>query len=963
MARLHRTSPALLVALVLPACAPPPSGPTPDERVGEASEALKIAGLFATGLDANGALLPNGSADPHYALTSTDAALPGPKTFAVAPSAGWLANTPTSKWLSAQASTKGAAGAKYTYTTTFSLYGQDPATATITGKLACDDTCVVTLNGTQVAKDDGANAWASLASFTVAAGGPFVVGQNSLAVVVTNTSGNTGVHVAELSGTASGCSADAQCQAGWYCDNVAATCQLKLDNGKPIPTIAGHVPTLDGKCTADAGAAVCKAGVCDPKDNLCALADGDGPCTSLSGPVVCRSKTCSKDGTCMPAAGCNVDADCVTGFCSVSTHACAQKVANGDAMPKDPGHVKPVLDGVCSAEAAALVCISGVCDPKDDKCGLALGDGPCTQQNAGVVCRSGACSVGGTCLTKGTCNVDGDCAGGGSAYCHVATNSCQPTAANGQPLPGDPGHVKPTLDGTCTKDAAAIVCTSGVCDAADDLCGYADGHGPCTDLNGPVVCRSGACSLKLVCLPVGGCNYDADCEPTQYCDSGTSHCAAKVANGAAIPSVPDHPGATLDGTCSLEAGKAACASGVCDPADDLCGLADGDGPCTQAEADRCRSGQCSHNGTCTVKGGCNIDVDCLGGKWCATGSHACVDPLANGEPMPTEPDHASPALDGTCTSDAAALVCASGVCDPGDAKCGLADGSGPCSAADAGTVCRSGECTNGICGAGCAKDGDCAAPTPVCDAEAKACVACTPANDAACGGATPICDAASKACVKCDGDLGSGAKHACAKDGAPLCTPKGCGTCATDDDCAGHPGGAACDAKSGACVTGCTADADCAKTEWCAGGPGAPGVCTKKLANGAPLPKSPEAIAHCTPEVGARVCASGVCDPKDESCGLAAGDGPCAGDEECRGTTCSAATKTCALPAGACASDADCAGGTCRSGACVPKPAAATPPAEESGGCAASGRGRGDGALATLGLALVALAARRRRPR
>ncbi len=963
MASSHRPHLALFVALAIPACAPTPREGPADEPLGEAASALKIAGVFPTGVDDKGALLPNATVDAHYTLTSTDAALPGPKTYAVAAAAGWVANPATSKWLSAQVNTKGANGAKYTYSTTFSLYGMDPATATLTGKVACDDTCLVLLNGVQVAKDDGANAWASLLSFTVPVGGPFAMGINTLAVQVTNTSGNTGAHLAELAGTASGCSSDAHCQLGNYCDNVAATCAGKLENGKPIPSVAGHVPVLAGKCTPDSAAATCQSGVCDVKDDLCGYANDGGPCTNANGPLVCRSKTCSVDGTCMPAAGCNADGDCAAGFCDIGAHTCTAKVANGGAMPKDAGHVKPTLDGTCNAAAAALVCQSGVCDPKDDHCGLALGDGPCTQQNALLVCRSGACSVGGTCLAKGTCNVDGDCAAG--SWCSISTNTCKPTIANGSPLPSDPAHAKPALDGTCTPEAAALVCASGACDPKDALCGLAAGDGPCTQANGSVVCRTGACSVKGVCLPLGGCNFDSDCGANDYCDTSVSLCAPKLANGAPIPNDPSHAIPKLDGTCSFEVGKAVCASGACDPVDDKCGLADGDGPCTQAEAAICRSGQCSHNGTCTVKGGCNIDVDCLGGQWCAPSTHECRDALANGQPMPSDPAHGKPTLDGTCSAEAAALVCASAVCDPKDDQCGLADGHGPCSPADAATVCRSSQCTNELCGAGCTKDADCKAPLAVCDPASHACVECTAESAVACEGSKPVCDAAMSSCAACDGDHGSGAKLACPKAEAPLCDGGRCGACAKDADCEGHAGGPACDAASGACVAGCTVDAACKGTEWCDGTAGRPGACTAKVANGKPLPGAPAGVAKCTDEVGARVCASGRCDAKDDVCGLAAGDGPCASDDQCRGTVCDAAAKVCGAPAGTCSSDADCSGGSCKEGACVAKAAAApAPTSDESGGCAVRARGDGDRpGLGAFAIALAAIALARRRGR
>src|SRR5262249_24072904 len=46
-----------------------------------------------------------------------------------------------------------------------------------------------------------------------------------------------------------------------------------------------------------------------------------------------------------------------------------------------------------------------------------------------------------------------------------------------------------------------------------------------------------------------------------------------------------------------------CVSGVCDPKDNKCGDANGDGPCTPANAGKiCRSGACSVDGNCMPAG-------------------------------------------------------------------------------------------------------------------------------------------------------------------------------------------------------------------------------------------------------------------------------------------------------------------------------------------------------------------------
>jgi hypothetical protein len=612
-----------------------------------------------------------------------------------------------------------------------------------------------------------------------------------------------------------GCVVDANCTAAQFCDTATFTCTPKEANGVAIPTIAGHTPPLTGTCTVGAGASVCTSGVCDTADNKCGYANGDGSCTAVNGGVVCRSGACSTDGTCEPAGGCEVDADCTAAnYCDTPTTTCVPKVANGQPVPTVPGHA-PALNGTCTALAGVAACASGVCDTTDNDCGYANGDGPCTAVTGATVCRSGACSTSGTCEPSGGCNVDADCTAGN--WCDETTHICTGQLANGTAVPVDGAHTSPTLDGTCTAAAGTLVCTSGVCDTKDNECGYANGDGPCTATNGATVCRSGDCSpTGGVCISTTGCAVDADCSATQYCDTPTAACVAKVANGQAVPTVTGHS-PTLDGTCTTAAGAAACASGVCDTTDNKCGYANGDGPCTATNgATDCRSAACSTNGTCEPAGGCNVDADCSTGKWCNETMHACVAQLANGTAVPTDASHTNPTLNGTCTTAAGALVCASGVCDVNDNKCGYANGDGPCTSTD-GTV----DCRSTICATTGASSG--------------LCVACL--ENSQCPSGMAICDTTTNTCVECT------TSSQCPKD-APICQP-----------------------STGICTTMCTTDADCGKVDWCDITSGATGLCTAKIANGKPLPTTPSSVATCTAAVGKRVCISGVCDPKDNDCG------------------------------------------------------------------------------------------------
>jgi hypothetical protein len=790
---------------------------------------------------------------------------------------------------------------------------------------------------------------------------------------------------------AGGCNIDADCNGGSWCDERMHLCTLELVNGTPLPTDPPHQnPVLNGICTTAAGTLTCVSGVCDANDNRCGYANGDGPCTSGNGGLVCRSGVCSVNGLCEPVGGCNVDEDCTGGnWCNETAHACTPPLANGAPVPNDPPHKKPVLDGDCSVAAGALTCESGVCDLNDNECGYANGDGPCTQNNGSLVCRSGACSANGTCEPAGGCNVDADCMGG--KWCDESLHSCAPQLANGQPVPTDGPHMNPTLTGMCTAAAGALTCVSGVCDLNDNKCGYANGDGPCTTGNGSVVCRSGMCSAGGTCQPAGGCNVDSDCTAGNWCNESGHMCTPQLANGQPVPTDGAHANPTLNGTCTAAAGTLTCTSAVCDTKDNECGFANGDGPCTMTNGGTvCRSGTCSTNGTCEPMGGCNVDADCTAGNWCNETMHMCAPTVANGMPVPTDGAHTSPTLNGTCTVAAGALTCTSAVCDVKDNGCGYALGDGPCTTTNGGTVCRSQKCgatgpATGTCVA-CTMNADCSGATPVCDLGTGACVQCT--DSSACSGSTPICDTTMHTCVPCNGDNGTTSTEPC-PTGEPFCFLSGpmmgsCGKCATNADCTGHMGNV-CDTGTGLCVTGCFVDSDCASGNWCDANAPSLGMCVPKLPNGKPLPSTPAAVSMCSAEVGMRVCESGVCDPKDNTCGLANGDGPCTVGEQCRNLSCDTMTMTCQAPP--CTSNADCpAGDYCKGdGTCAPKlpdGSACTTPAQcssnacldnqcggpvvASGGafCAARPQpGAGGDAVAAFGLMLAAAALSRRRRR
>ena len=215
----------------------------------------------------------------------------------------------------------------------------------------------------------------------------------------------------------------------------------------------------------------------------------------------------------------------------------------------------------------------------------------------------------------------------------------------------------------------------------------------------------------------------------------------------------------------------------------MCGYPNNEGPCDNNNASVvCRSGVCSVSNKCVAAGACLVDGDCAGNQFCNIGTQTCVGKLANGTDMPTDVGHVTPVLDGKCNNDAAALVCASGVCDTTDNKCGFSNGQGTCNAQNSATVCRSGACDANDLKCGLANGGTCGQQAAVCRSNVcngGTCSSC--GTDQDCGNAT-----SGKVCTS-SGDAGSACINGCRGTGGNGCaqgqncssTTSAVGTCST----------------------------------------------------------------------------------------------------------------------------------------------------------------------------------------
>jgi hypothetical protein len=163
------------------------------------SFAANIPGVFSTGVDNFGALLPVGTVDPHYTI----AASPFGSIFARTTTThhDWIANTASSRWINVTASgTDIAVPGIYEYTLTFSLVGFDHTSAAINGTWASDNDSKIFLNGVDTFLSNPISQFGALVPFTLNSG--FVAGINELRFVVNNlpsspsdTSSPTGLQV------------------------------------------------------------------------------------------------------------------------------------------------------------------------------------------------------------------------------------------------------------------------------------------------------------------------------------------------------------------------------------------------------------------------------------------------------------------------------------------------------------------------------------------------------------------------------------------------------------------------------------------------------------------------------------------------------------------------------------------------------------------------------------------------
>ncbi len=166
----------------------------------------RVPGVFSTGVDAAGTVLPDGEMDPHYRLVvnatdpqSQNAFVHDSTIFPIV-TGPWVANTDRSKWIAPLTNSGAAAGGDYAYRTSFDLTGFDPATAVLMGSWATDNLGTdIKLNGVSTGLANSVQ-FGALTPFTLSTG--FIEGVNTLEFHLNNfaepVTGYTGLRVDNL---------------------------------------------------------------------------------------------------------------------------------------------------------------------------------------------------------------------------------------------------------------------------------------------------------------------------------------------------------------------------------------------------------------------------------------------------------------------------------------------------------------------------------------------------------------------------------------------------------------------------------------------------------------------------------------------------------------------------------------------------------------------------------------------
>jgi hypothetical protein len=241
---------------------------------------------------------------------------------------------------------------------------------------------------------------------------------------------------------------------GGQCAGKMPICPYDVDE---VTEVDPPKPAFNGYCRScqadvECGVTNNQKPICDEIDvggtGECVECMVDGHCLNPDEPF-CNPAVKECTGKCTNDDMCSEDEWCDNPSAEAFGGDCLPDLANGEPIPTSAMHTPP-LEGVCTPDAAQVVCASRVCDEADNLCGYAVGTGPCNPATAQVVCRSGVCDANEVC----GCTTDSQCGDPMSGkVCDTVTETALNQCIDGCRGPGEGG----IAGNGCPPD---FVCTS-----------------------------------------------------------------------------------------------------------------------------------------------------------------------------------------------------------------------------------------------------------------------------------------------------------------------------------------------------------------------------------------------------------------------------------------------------------------------------------------------------------------------
>ena len=304
---------------------------------------------------------------------------------------------------------------------------------------------------------------------------------------------------------APGCSNNAQCDDGLFC-NGAEICNMGNCQAGTAPNCNDGVA-----CTTDS----CNEGTdsCNNTANNAACSDG----LFCNGSETCHATLGCQAGT---APNCNDGVACTTDSCNEGTDSCNNTVNHGacsDGLFCNGSETCHLTLG-CQAGTApncddSIFCTTDSCNEGTDSCDHAA--------------NNAACDDGLFCTGTETCNVASGCVAGGDPCpgqsCDEGTDACVACIEAGDCDDGlfcngaEVCNAGVCAAGTAPNCDDSIACTIDSCNESTDSCDHGANNAACDD--------GLYCNGSETCIAAHGCAAGTDpCQPGDTCDEGSNLC-------------------------------------------------------------------------------------------------------------------------------------------------------------------------------------------------------------------------------------------------------------------------------------------------------------------------------------------------------------------------------------------------------------------------------------------------------